>query len=230
MRWYTLGCPICVWHHTGHQLITPRVDTVHWELWSVGRGASDRLCYQHVAVKCCSWQCGQAVTLSVGKGGEITTRTGTLAGDYHNDTRWDHQELWKRKCWYKRCKHVYQSINIFNFQHQPNTEHSTNKEYKMLVKGVYYIYYYVCLWLIKWTTNTHVTPFSITFKCLFLEGCFFTCPPIYFYPSILVFTRPNDGWMGLYIKLWSQVVLVRYQVLFDTDRYLNFVRYSILTL
>ena len=26
------------------------------------------------------------------------------------------------------------------------------------------------------------------------------------------------------------VVLVRYQVLFDTDRYLNFVRYSILTL
>ena len=38
-------------------------------------------------------RCGQAVTLSVGKGGEITTRTGTLAGDYHNDTRWDHQEL-----------------------------------------------------------------------------------------------------------------------------------------
>ena len=31
--------------------------------------------------------------LSVGKGGEITTRTGTLAGDCHNDTRWDHQEL-----------------------------------------------------------------------------------------------------------------------------------------
>ena len=27
---------------------------------------------------------------------------------------------------------------------------------------------------------------------------------------------------------WSQLVLVRYQVLFDTDRYLNFVRYSIL--
>ena len=26
------------------------------------------------------------------------------------------------------------------------------------------------------------------------------------------------------------VVLVQYQVLFDTDRYLNFVRYSILTL
>ena len=24
----------------------------------------------------------------------------------------------------------------------------------------------------------------------------------YFYPSIFVFTRPNDGWMGLCIKLW----------------------------
>ena len=24
----------------------------------------------------------------------------------------------------------------------------------------------------------------------------------YFCPSIFVFTRPNDGWMGLYIKLW----------------------------
>ena len=23
----------------------------------------------------------------------------------------------------------------------------------------------------------------------------------YFYPSIFVFTRPNDGWTGLYIKL-----------------------------
>ena len=30
--------------------------------------------------------------------------------------------------------------------------------------------------------------------------------------------------------LWLLLVLVRYQVLFDTDRYLNFVRYSILTL
>ena len=29
----------------------------------------------------------------------------------------------------------------------------------------------------------------------------FTCPPI-FYPSIFVYTRPNDGWTGLYIKLW----------------------------
>ena len=29
---------------------------------------------------------------------------------------------------------------------------------------------------------------------------FYTRPP-YFYPSIVVFTRPNDGWTGLYIKL-----------------------------
>ena len=34
---------------------------------------------------------------------------------------------------------------------------------------------------------------------------FFTRPPPvhpYFCPSIFVFTRPNDGWTGLYIKLW----------------------------
>ena len=39
---------------------------------------------------------------------------------------------------------------------------------------------------------------------LFLLLQFFTrSPPVhpYFYPSIFVFTRPNDGWMGLYIKL-----------------------------
>ena len=78
------------------------------------------------------------ISLSIGKGGEITTRAGTLAGDYHNDTRCDHQELWKRNGWYKRCKHAYQSINMFNFQHQHNTEHSTNKDYKMLEKWVYW--------------------------------------------------------------------------------------------
>ena len=27
-----------------------------------------------------------------------------------------------------------------------------------------------------------------------------TTRPPYFYPSIFVFTRPNDGWTGLYIK------------------------------
>ena len=31
---------------------------------------------------------------------------------------------------------------------------------------------------------------------------FFTRPPK-FYLSIFVFTHPNDGWMGLYIKLCS---------------------------
>ena len=45
----------------------------------------------------------------------------------------------------------------------------------------------------------------------------------------------HKGWVGRDSELcvtytrggWG-VVLVRYQVLFDTDRYLNFVRYSIL--
>ena len=69
---------------------------------------------------------------------------------------------------------------------------------------------------LKWAKNIHMTPFTLTFK----EGItndiygfedFFTPsttrPPIflpvhlYFYPSIFVFTRPNDGWTGLYIKL-----------------------------
>ena len=36
---------------------------------------------------------------------------------------------------------------------------------------------------------------------LFLLLHIFTHPP-YFYPSIFVFTHPNDGWMGLYIKVW----------------------------
>ena len=65
---------------------------------------------------------------------------------------------------------------------------------------------------LKWTTNTHVTPFSFTFKAqltisMVLEDLFLflNVLPVhpYFYPSIFVFTRPNDGWTGLYIKLWS---------------------------
>ena len=64
---------------------------------------------------------------------------------------------------------------------------------------------------LKWTTNTHVTPFTLTFKAqltisMLLEDPFLLLHflPVhpYFYPSIFVFTRPNDGWMGLYIKLW----------------------------
>ena len=43
---------------------------------------------------------------------------------------------------------------------------------------------------------------------LFLAPSFF-CPsttrPPYFYPSIFVFTCPNDGWTGLNIKLWYSV-------------------------
>ena len=49
----------------------------------------------------------------------------------------------------------------------------------------------------KWTTNTHVTPFTLTFKVL--EDLFLA--PSVFYPSTHMFTRLNDGWMGLYIKL-----------------------------
>ena len=82
---------------------------------------------------------------------------------------------------------------------------------------------------LKWAKNTHMTPFTLTFKegitndiygfgrlfCSFysVHPYFYpsthisTRPPIflpvhpYFYPSIFVFTRPNDGWTGLYIKL-----------------------------
>ena len=36
-----------------------------------------------------------------------------------------------------------------------------------------------------------------------LEDLFFSPVHPYFCPSIFVFTRPNDGWTGLYIKLWS---------------------------
>ena len=63
---------------------------------------------------------------------------------------------------------------------------------------------------LKWTTNTHATQFSLTFKAkltisMVLEDLF--CSLI-FYPSTHIsthpysfFTRPNDGWTGLYIKL-----------------------------
>ena len=40
--------------------------------------------------------------------------------------------------------------------------------------------------------------------------CSFIFLPIhqYFYPSLFVFTHPNDGGMGLYIKLWSQACVL----------------------
>ena len=42
---------------------------------------------------------------------------------------------------------------------------------------------------------------------LFLLNFVIRPPPVhpYFYPSIFVFTRPNDGWTGLYIKLCCKV-------------------------
>ena len=62
---------------------------------------------------------------------------------------------------------------------------------------------------LKWAKNIHMTPFTLTIKegiandiygfgrlvLLFLPRP----PPVhpYFYPSIFVFTRPNDGWTGL---------------------------------
>ena len=66
----------------------------------------------------------------------------------------------------------------------------------------------------KWATNTHMTQFYTHFqgitnniygfrRLLFAPSCLTRSPPIhpYFYPSIFVFTSPNDGWTGLYIKL-----------------------------
>ena len=63
---------------------------------------------------------------------------------------------------------------------------------------------------LKWATNIHVTPFTLTFKAkltisIFLEDCFssvtFLPVHLYFYPSTLVFTHPNDRWTGPSIKL-----------------------------
>ena len=65
---------------------------------------------------------------------------------------------------------------------------------------------------LKWATNTRDT------LCTHFQGItnniygfrrillLFTHPsPVhpYFYPSISIFTHPNDGWTGLYIKLWE---------------------------
>ena len=36
----------------------------------------------------------------------------------------------------------------------------------------------------------------------------FCTRPSYFYSSVFVFTRQNDGWAGLYIKLWIHVYCV----------------------
>ena len=38
-----------------------------------------------------------------------------------------------------------------------------------------------------------------------------TTHPQYFYLSIFVFTHPNDGWTGLYIKLWRHNSLNRFK-------------------
>jgi len=59
---------------------------------------------------------------------------------------------------------------------------------------------------LKWATNTHLTPFTLTFQSItnniygfgrpFFAPSFFspsTTRPPYFYPSIFVFTRPDDG-------------------------------------
>ena len=61
-----------------------------------------------------------------------------------------------------------------------------------------------------------MTPLTLTFKAyltismvledLFLLLLHFLPVHPYFYLSIFVFTRPNDGWKGLYIKLCFWVV------------------------
>ena len=55
---------------------------------------------------------------------------------------------------------------------------------------------------LKWTKNTHVTPFTLTFEGSMVVEPFFAP---FFYPSTTVFTHPNDGWTGLCIKLWQSV-------------------------
>ena len=66
--------------------------------------------------------------------------------------------------------------------------------------------------------RTH-TPFTLTFKAyltisMVLEDlfCSFLFLPVhsYFYPSIFVFIRPNDGWTGLYIKLYIYIYIYIY--------------------
>ena len=70
---------------------------------------------------------------------------------------------------------------------------------------------------LKWAKNTHMTPFTLTFKEGITNDIYgfrrlfysvhhpsthiFLPVHLHFYPSIFVFTRPNDGWTGLYIKL-----------------------------
>ena len=55
---------------------------------------------------------------------------------------------------------------------------------------------------LKWTTNIHdtiYTHFQGIFNNIYgLEELF---SPSYLCPSIFVFTRPNDGWTRLYIKI-----------------------------
>ena len=70
---------------------------------------------------------------------------------------------------------------------------------------------------LKWATNTHdiiythfqgitnnIYGFGRLLFCFLAPSFFIHPPPVhpYFCPSIFVFTHPNDGWTGLYIKLW----------------------------
>ena len=69
---------------------------------------------------------------------------------------------------------------------------------------------------LKWTTNTHMTPFTLTFEAqltismiledLFLLLNFLPVQP-YFYPSTMVFTHPNDGCM---YSLWDVIRVHHY--------------------
>ena len=90
---------------------------------------------------------------------------------------------------------------------------------------------------LKWTTNTFDTICThfqgITYnmygfgKRFFVPSFFIHPPPIhpYFYPSIFVFTHPNDRWSGLCIKLWSWVSLIdAFRCLAQTHQKNNYVR------
>ena len=56
---------------------------------------------------------------------------------------------------------------------------------------------------LKWTTNTHMIQFTPTSKAKLTISMIFED---FFNASKTGFTRPNDGWTGLCIKLWCGCV------------------------
>ena len=57
------------------------------------------------------------------------------------------------------------------------------------------------LYDLKYTTNTHVTPKLQGIIDNFNKNYLNSFLLLHFYPSTTCFTHPNDGWMGVCIKL-----------------------------